>query len=72
VVNGTGGLGVWMHREPALASAKIGALREGGLMTVAGGPVEADGYVWIQIVDRRGRVGWIPERYLIYLGRPPG
>jgi hypothetical protein len=72
VVNGTGGLGVWMHREPALASAKIGALREGALMTVAGGPVEADGYVWIQILDRRGRVGWIPERYLIYLGRPPG
>jgi len=71
-VNGTGGLGVWMHREPALASPKIAALREGALLTVAGGPVEADGYVWIQIIDYKGRLGWIPERYLIYLGRPPG
>ena len=71
MVNGTGGLGVWMHREPALASGKITALREGAVTTVAGGPVEADGYVWIQVIDRKGRVGWIPKRYLLYLARPP-
>ena len=71
-VNGTGGLGVWMYRQPGLGSDKIAALREGALTTVAGGPVEADGYVWIQVIDSRGRVGWIPERYLLYLARPPG
>jgi uncharacterized hydrophobic protein (TIGR00271 family) len=71
-VNGTGGLGVWMYRQPGLGGDKIGALREGALTTVVGGPVEADGYVWIQVIDRRGRVGWIPGRYLVYLGRPPG
>ena len=61
-----------MHREPALASGKITALREGAVTTVAGGPVEADGYVWIQVIDRKGRGGWIPKRYLLYLARPPG
>ncbi len=70
-VSGTGGLGVWMHRQPELYSVKIAALREGALITVVGGPVEADGYIWIQVIDGRGRIGWIPERYLIYLVRPP-
>ncbi len=60
-----------MHRQPELYSVKIAALREGALITVVGGPVEADGYIWIQVIDGRGRIGWIPERYLIYLVRPP-
>ena len=60
-----------MYRQPSLAGGKIGALRDGTVLTVAGGPVEADGYVWIQVMDPRGRLGWIPDRYLLYLGRPP-
>jgi uncharacterized hydrophobic protein (TIGR00271 family) len=71
-VSGTGGLGVWMYRLPGLDGGKIAALPEGALTTLVGGQVEADGYMWIQVMDRRGRVGWIPDRYLIYLGRPPG
>ncbi len=70
-VSGTGGLGVWMYRQPGLDGVKIAALREGARITVAAGPVEADGYIWIQVIDGRGRIGWIPERYLIYLARPP-
>jgi len=70
-VNGTGGLGVWMYRQPELGGDKIAALREGALTTVIGGAVEADGTVWIQVMDRKGRVGWIPKRYLLYLERPP-
>jgi uncharacterized protein YgiM (DUF1202 family) len=60
-----------MYRQPGLDSSKIGALRDGTMLTVSGEPVEADGYVWIQVIDPRGRLGWVPERYLIYLGRPP-
>jgi hypothetical protein len=58
-----------MHRGPSLASANIGALREGArVRAVAGAPTPmADGYTWIQVVDRRGRVGWIPLRYLVSL-----
>jgi hypothetical protein len=70
-VGGTGGLGVWMYRLPSLQGGKIGALRDGTVMTVTGEQVEADGYLWIQVIDPRGRLGWIPDRYLIYLARPP-
>jgi uncharacterized hydrophobic protein (TIGR00271 family) len=67
-VGGTGGVGVWMYNQPGLAGGKIGALRDGTRLTLAGGREEADGYVWIQVVDPRGRLGWVPERYLISLG----
>jgi uncharacterized hydrophobic protein (TIGR00271 family) len=70
-VGGTGGQGVWMYRQPGLNGTKIGALRDGTVLTLTGESVGADGYVWIQVIDPRGRLGWIPERYLIYLGRPP-
>lgn len=70
-VGSTGGRGVWMYRQPGLRGGKIMAWRDGTLMTIAGGPVEADGYAWIQVIDPRGRLGWIPDLYLIYLGRPP-
>jgi len=68
-VGGTGGLGVWMYRGPGLASGKITAWRDGTVLTIIGGPAEADGYAWIEVIDPRGRLGWIPDRYLIYSGR---
>jgi hypothetical protein len=71
-VGGTGGQGVWMYREPGLAGGKIRAWRDATVMTLSGGPVDTDGYTWIEVVDPKGRVGWIPERYLIRLSRPPG
>lgn len=70
-VGGTGGQGVWMYRQPGLKGVKIAAWRDGTVMTVIGGPVEADGYVWIQVVDPKGRLGWIPDRYLIRLAYSP-
>jgi hypothetical protein len=60
-----------MYRQPGLAGGKIAALRDGTVLIVVGGPVEADHYQWIQIIDPRGRLGWIPDRYLVRLGRPP-
>jgi uncharacterized hydrophobic protein (TIGR00271 family) len=71
-VGGTGRQGVWMYSQPGLAGGKIGALRDGTLLIVVGEPVEADGYTWIQVVDPRGRLGWVPERYLISLSRSGG
>jgi SH3-like domain-containing protein len=61
-----------MYSQPGLAGGKIGALRDGTLLIVVGEPVEADGYTWIQVVDPRGRLGWVPERYLISLSRSGG
>jgi hypothetical protein len=57
---------VWIYRQPGLGGGKIGALRDGTRLVVAGGPVETDGYTWIQVIDPRGRLGWLPERYLVY------
>jgi uncharacterized hydrophobic protein (TIGR00271 family) len=65
-VGGTGGEGVWFYRQPGLGGGKIGALRDGTRLVVVGGPVEADGYRWIQVIDPRRRLGWLPERYLVY------
>jgi uncharacterized hydrophobic protein (TIGR00271 family) len=69
-VGGTSGQGVWMYRQPGLAGGKITAWRDGTAMTLIGEPVEADGYVWVQVIDPKGRLGWIPDRYLIRLGPP--
>jgi hypothetical protein len=65
-VGATGGLGVWMYRAPGLAAGKIGALRDGTRLVLVGEAVEMDGYVWIQVIDPRQRLGWVPEQYLIY------
>jgi hypothetical protein len=54
-----------MYRYPGRNGLKIRAWSDGIKMIVVGGPVDADGYVWIQVVDRRGYVGWIPDLYLI-------
>ena len=61
-----------MYREPGLGGGKIRARRDGAVMTLTGERVDADGYVWVQVVDPKGRVGWIPERYLIRLSPRPG
>jgi hypothetical protein len=70
-VGATGGQGVWMYRQPGLGGGKIMPWRDGTVMSVVGGPTSVDGYDWIQVIDPRGRLGWIPERFLLYLGRPP-
>jgi hypothetical protein len=60
-----------MYRFPGLKSGKIGAWRDGTRMVILDGPVAADGYAWIQIIDPKGRIGWIPDRYLIPIGPTP-
>jgi hypothetical protein len=60
-----------MYRQPGLSGGKITAWPDRTVMNVVAEPVALDGYVWIPVLDPRGRLGWIPEEYLIYLGRPP-
>jgi uncharacterized hydrophobic protein (TIGR00271 family) len=69
-VGATGGLGVWMYRQPGFAGGKIGALRDGTVLVLTGDSVVADSYTWIQVLDPRGRQGWIPGQYLISRGVP--
>jgi len=58
-----------MYAQPGLKGGKIGALRDGTRLVLTGAEVAADGYTWIEGIDPRGRLGWVPERYLV---RPAG
>jgi hypothetical protein len=60
-----------MYRQPGLDGGKITAWRDGTRLILAGRQVEADGYAWIEVIDPKGRVGWIPEPYLIRLSQAP-
>ena len=42
----------------------IGRLRNGDILTVLYASEVMDGLVWLQVVDRDGRIGWIPQIYL--------
>ena len=71
-VGRTGNQGVWLYRGPVLASDRIRALGDGTRVTVIDDEtVEADGYVWVKVRDRKGNQGWIPARYLIGLDHLP-
>jgi hypothetical protein len=59
-----------MYQQPGFAGGKIGALRDGTILVLTGDSVVADGYTWIQVLDPRGRQGWIPGQYLIFRGFP--
>jgi hypothetical protein len=39
----------------------IGRLRNGDYITVLYGNDVSDGLVWIQVMDKDGRIGWIPQ-----------
>jgi hypothetical protein len=42
----------------------IGQIRPGQGLTLLYGRQEADGLIWVQVMDLEGRIGWIPEIYL--------
>jgi hypothetical protein len=60
-----------MYRQPSLSGGKVVAWRDGTVMTLSGEVLAADGYLWIQVIDPKGHLGWVPERYLLRLIRPP-
>jgi hypothetical protein len=59
-----------MYRQPGLKGGKITAWRDGTVMTLTGLQAQADGYTWIEVIDPKSRLGWIPDLYLIRLNRP--
>ncbi len=69
-VGATGGQGVWMYRQPTFRSNKITAWRDGTVMILTGGTVQDDRYLWIEVVDPKGRLGWIIDDFLVRLARP--
>ena len=43
----------------------IGQMRYGQWMTVLYGRQEFDGIIWVEVMDDEGRIGWLPEIYLL-------
>lgn len=49
----------------------IGQIRSGQGLTLLYGKQEESGLIWIEVMDSDGRVGWIPEIYLLVVTATP-
>jgi hypothetical protein len=65
----TYGNGANLRQNPGGPS--IGFLSEGRLLTVLYGYEIVDGWVWIEVMDEFGRVGWLPQFYTLELTPTP-
>ena len=43
----------------------IATLQEGETLTILYGKVIVDGLVWIEVMDSSGRIGWVPQIYVL-------
>ncbi len=65
------GAEVWLREPPGLEMFQnpggpvIGLMEEGQAITVLYGKELFDGLVWLEVMDEDGRIGWIPEIYLV-------
>jgi hypothetical protein len=65
VVNTFGETSISLRQSPA--GPAIGFVNQGALLTVLYGYEIAEGWVWIEVQDAQGRIGWIPEFYTVTL-----
>jgi uncharacterized hydrophobic protein (TIGR00271 family) len=49
----------------------IGQIRAGQVLTLLYGRQEFGGLIWVEVMDEEGRIGWIPEIYLIQIAPTP-
>ena len=62
LVQGTGGTGIWMRREPGGARLKVWP--EGAPLLVIGPDQVVDGQTWRQVRAVDGQAGWVSADYL--------
>lgn len=65
----TGVPGLSLRQEPD--GPEIGVVRPGQPLVVLYGEVIKDGIVWIEVQDLEGRIGWIPQIYLVQVTYTP-
>lgn len=49
----------------------IGSLSRGQWLTVLYGRQEAGGIIWVEVKDLEGRIGWVPEIYILQITTTP-
>jgi len=49
----------------------IGQITRGQTLTLLYDRVELDGLIWVNVMDKDGRVGWVPETYLTVITATP-
>ncbi len=69
VIANTNGLGVLLHSTPG--GPVSASLAEGTPVIVSGERVEADGYLWVQVIAPRGQIGWVAVDYLTPVSLQP-
>jgi uncharacterized membrane protein len=62
VVYGTGGLGVVIRESPN--GVRIGGLLDGDEVELIGGPLQAEGLIWWQILTDEGEEAWMTGTFL--------
>jgi hypothetical protein len=50
-----------VRAQPGVDSALVGALERGAVARVESGPVDADGFRWLEVVDIMGLTGWAAD-----------
>ncbi|HEV2128445.1 MAG TPA: SH3 domain-containing protein [Thermomicrobiales bacterium] len=54
-----------LRSEPTLAADNIVTVLDAGTeLTVLSGPTEAEGYIWWEVTDQAGNIGWVAEEFI--------
>ena len=71
-ITGTGGNGLRLRMEPGLESEILWIGEEAEVLSVQGGPVEADGFTWwlMESSADNNRQGWAVSDYLVVVDTP--
>ncbi|HQW51311.1 MAG TPA: SH3 domain-containing protein, partial [Tepidiformaceae bacterium] len=68
VVSGTGN-GLNLRVQPGTQAAKLASLADGTVVTILGGPTEADGFTWWNI-QAGDHTGWSAQDFLVKVTKP--
>jgi len=64
VVN-TGGTGLNMRAGPSTGQTRVKTLAENAVVDIVGGPQTADSFIWYQVRDSSGTIGWVVGKFLL-------
>jgi hypothetical protein len=64
-VANTGGTGLNMRAGPSTGQTRVKTLADGAIVDIVGGPQTADNFIWYQVRDSSGTIGWVVGKFLL-------